>query len=817
MPSRRRNPSNPPATRKEYPSAVAVVAVHGVADQKPRESARQIANLLTDLCPLGTYSAFVEEGIRIPVEALRVDPVDSTAPEIEGAASRRRWSFEERNQDALVRHATKDRVRGRKVDAPDLAFMRDQLRHHEPEPDVVFETIRLQGRQNETGRGVHVYEAYWADLSRPAASVLAFFAELYQLLLHLPNVGRNALDYARAEYGNSPLWVAFSWLHRWSIRWLVLFIVCLNLALASLVLPMLSARLASGGPPLPTAVASTVLALGALAPAAGGLRRARPIPGWLWALTPVAAAAIGCAMALALSSRLGTGRLVVFEAWVVSAAVVLVVLFLYEQMRPGALLTGGAALLVAGGFLATSLLRSAADETGYLTAGMRTIDFVGVALAIAWRVHVPWMLVAILAGVVAATMTDRGGRPAAWRTVWTAQATLALSTMVFANLTLAAWSALFTGLRKTIRADATYTSLTLGKPLRFLVSLPQGTCTLDDYIRATLDLSATRAFILTTVALVVFFVVMIWSLFPAILVEALPPRRPSKSTGGMRRLGLWLTRGLVLIPAFAWLFPLLYVWVSADVLHALGNPSRCDDPGGASGKAIALAGTLLLGLFAARFWFPGASRVLDVILDVDNYLRQHPRRSTPRARIAARHASLLRFLASPERSGYRYSKIVIVAHSQGTVITADLLRFIKEGAGTLAGEPPLAGTLGIVSFLSMGCPLLQLYARAFPWLYKWVWQRAEGLPVSPHPEQLGVARWVNAYRSGDYVGRQLWRPEADPGVWDRRGQDPQDVGDPDPFPAAPDRYEEVCVGEGAHTHYWDHHGTDIARQLHRLI
>jgi len=37
---------------------VAVVVVHGVADQQPSDSARQIADLLTHLCPFGTYSTF---------------------------------------------------------------------------------------------------------------------------------------------------------------------------------------------------------------------------------------------------------------------------------------------------------------------------------------------------------------------------------------------------------------------------------------------------------------------------------------------------------------------------------------------------------------------------------------------------------------------------------------------------------------------------------------------------------------------------------------------------------------------------------------
>ena len=73
----------------------------------------------------------------------------------------------------------------------------------------------------------------------------------------------------------------------------------------------------------------------------------------------------------------------------------------------------------------------------------------------------------------------------------------------------------------------------------------------------------------------------------------------------------------------------------------------------------------------------------------------------------------------------------------------------------------------------------------------------------PDPSALRLSRWVNAYRSGDYIGRYLWLQDADarrfhPGVR-----------------AAEDRHCDLCIGAGAHTHYWD--SAEIGRELDDLI
>ena len=183
-------------------------------------------------------------------------------------------------------------------------------------------------------------------------------------------------------------------------------------------------------------------------------------------------------------------------------------------------------------------------------------------------------------------------------------------------------------------------------------------------------------------------------------------------------------------------------------------------------------------------------------LDVDNWLRERPKKSNPRARILSRYLALLKHL---KQRGYE--RVVIVAHSQGTVITADLLRLLKVSAWQ--------DQLNIRLF-TLGSPLRQLYAERFPDLYGWVTEHG-----GPQPSQLhGVTYWLNGYRSGDYVGRALWEDLI---------ESPRFAAGPSPkaFVAADLKskkiFGEFCVGAGAHTHYFDYTAPDVAAAIDLLI
>jgi hypothetical protein len=222
-------------------------------------------------------------------------------------------------------------------------------------------------------------------------------------------------------------------------------------------------------------------------------------------------------------------------------------------------------------------------------------------------------------------------------------------------------------------------------------------------------------------------------------------------------------------------------------------------------------------LFLARLVDPiiaGLRGGLDIALDVLNYLRPRPKEDTPRARILGRYASLLRYVVDwrdPRKPEEGYARIVILAHSQGSVISSDVLRALAlEGVAEtnqlerLRADP--ADRDGVaVRLFTMGSPLRQMYAARFPDLYAW------DAGADPRDNHRGLESWWNVYRSGDYVGRMLFRSEADPDRYVPGGE----------FVAVKDGEElpvrEVCLGPGAHTHYWDETAPGVIRDLDRLI
>jgi len=349
--------------------------------------------------------------------------------------------------------------------------------------------------------------------------------------------------------------------------------------------------------------------------------------------------------------------------------------------------------------------------------------------------------------------------------------------------------------------------------------------------------------------------VVAWSMFPSVWCEVSPPQESEKTgelAGESISLGVWLDRGFRFMRAggellywSAWLPGLLTIFLiftpgAVDWLHTQKPVIY---------GFIKVLGTLVAGGAVGLLAFAGKLKnvaagfrpVLRVMLDVDNWLREHPRDSNPTARICGRYVSLLRHIASwQDHDHSHYDAIVILAHSQGTVISADFLRFLETEKGLKGGmanyDPELEPLDRMnLYFFSMGCPLRQLYGLRFPFLYGWAWNDTSNLNLkpdgvslidpstAPSPHALGVLRWINAYRSGDYIGRYLWRG-GDRGyewhpmktAYDEKWDPP--AGEPERVSAdhAGTRIE-FCIGPGAHTHYWDHTGGLIAEVLDRLI
>jgi hypothetical protein len=337
---------------------------------------------------------------------------------------------------------------------------------------------------------------------------------------------------------------------------------------------------------------------------------------------------------------------------------------------------------------------------------------------------------------------------------------------------------------------------------------------------------STQAFALVaglTLVLVAWLVVMF---FPSVLAEI------RARVGTPQRLGRWLTAGYAhldrVVTVLVLLSVLLAVAVGALLLLARFGVSLDgfvgDWTAGVAGLSERVLKPLVFsaaGLAAALTAFGGVlSRYapwlrapLDIALDVDNHFREFPRKAIPRARIFARYVALLEHVAAQG-----YDRVVIVAHSQGTVISAELLRYLQHRAGRMPADDRVAllweELRDKVYLLTAGCPLRQLYASRFPDLYQWVLTSHAGR-VGPLAGDVGVCRWINAYATGDYVGRWLWSDPA-PGLDAIHGaRTLYDPSSAKPPTAAAER--DVCLGSGAHTHYFETDQVAVGRCIDDLI
>ena len=409
----------------------------------------------------------------------------------------------------------------------------------------------------------------------------------------------------------------------------------------------------------------------------------------------------------------------------------------------------------------------------------------------------------------------------------------------------------------------------------------------SDYLDGLLLVSVTPGLPIILALIGVSFFLLLWAVAPSVIYEVSPQRTPPSDPHATANAGEWLSRGLdntavlirvlwfaiVPVPLFFgtlnflvwtkysgvpaplkqllerfnyWILPLMD-WLSHVTLPLIQG----------TGAEVTVSAAAIVAIILK---YGGA--VLDTLLDVDNYLRTVPVDLTPRARIAERITSLLRYVAAyRDPQGRPYERLVIVAHSLGTLVAADLLRFITGSRandhdpvlhpdGLHAGETTPAIPIYL---MTMGSPLRPLLNRFFPHLYEWVTpmpdnsSRANRLKKAqtaqpdfiptdsllPDPGGLCVKGWCNAYRSGDYVGRYLWNIG-----WLKRNKDVHVAGpapqhgnphlsNPATTPAptqisliqdaSPSTRAEMCIGIGAHTHYWDRNAPDIAHVLAKLI
>lgn len=854
---------------EERAKRIAVLAVHGVGKHLPGETQTAITDLLLSLPARNRegeprlYSAFRKTDLAIPLKPVQTAAAVPFVPERKG---RDKLVNLYQEPSADFAEAIKRTNRVQHPDQIALEYTQMLLEGYKGGADSnLYATARLEGTRVD-GTEVDVYEVLWADLAKPENTIYRFFLDLFRLLLHLADLSSKAIDTGAAE-GRDWLWTLYRSLQRYAVRFFSVFVPLIEILLLIAFLSCAgeASLLTRGRLEVPIALG----ALGAVAVDIWWIQRSsRKISEapWLWAINRFVVVILGAlpaAFAWLLyclhQRKLPVATTNIFAAvlfWLVPGSMLMfAVCWAYDKSKNGVSQTGAVSFLVALGIFCC-FLHSAAHGSGKFPVAQASLWTVELLLGF---VRLFWGAM-IVCGVTAATlgslawrrMRRQGGEWGRARAaVRTSRFALALPTLLFMLVTLLIWR----GIVKTSSSIAskpiysqTGASPTLPTPwpavLPLRIFLPPAALgrasnsNSQDYPSELLawgfGYSLPWALLCTALAVFLF----VWWVLPSVLTERSIPRgedRPPRDTTDhvSVRMGTWMSRGLDAHAVASWLLwtavfgvPLLYLAAScgSSKLNSLFEPIT-----------RSLVGHVFVGFAALATLAKMGQTALSTMLDVDTYLRATPQAATPRAKIFERYVSMLRYLRDPAANQRGYDEIVIIAHSLGALISADLLQYLQSPMGrrewwaARQNERDPHFTRIPISLMTMGNPLRQLLNRFFPYLYTWVRSVPDngncplGAPAldtpkpipdeaSPDPSSLGVCRWVNAYRSGDYVGRSLWVDE-----WYLRPSfltgaiDPAVVGDSSHVRC------EMCIGAGAHTRYMDDTAPDIAWMLNRLI
>ena len=825
------------------------------------------------------FGSFRSVGVQVPLQPVqaRALPVERKS----GLAARAMNLYEEQSTkfaELATDYGKKNEVveRGK----AGSIFMRLLLQGYKGGANTdAYITTRLEGKRSAIAPGgeadVHIYEVLWADLAQPDSTILTFLLALFQLVLHLASLSRLAIDTGSAE-NTGPLWQVYLAMQRYAVRMLQIFIPLAKVVLLVVIFSCIPALLSkkydlSWFPILMLALAGVAISFLILS------RSQKPVRShpWLWALLALAPGILGAAVGWLLSRYTNPTVAGSIACWLfLGVPLLFYVLHNYEDVRKGVEVTGwlvyGVCFLIFIGYLPLASAKWAPEAALWQVpqATFWTAEWLIASLRASWMLLIIFAFLALLLGTVACwRQKDTAKRARVRAAVRTGQFALALPALLFLLITSMIWAGMFSIARwvhKPFFEERLLTSPPGGERLLSLHLIPNPGLVAEqvpdpnakadpcattppcpipthaDYLPGILAWSVGYQLPITLAVFGLALFLLGWWILPGANTERFPLRNksepPRSSTNAQSvRLGTWNSRGLDAISVISALF-WCAIFVAPLAFYFLPGMWQSYFREGTVQIIFVWAGTFAIFGAAVAAIVRYGSLILRAVLDVDTYLRASPADATPRAQIVERYVSTLRYLARfRDADGRGYDSVVIVAHSLGALISGDLLRFLYSD-----GDPQLAafglsgdqkpGTIPI-SLLTMGNPTRQLLNRFFPYLYDWV--RAEpdnGLrplpdpatvpPVAisahalPDPRELGVAKWLNTYRSGDYIGRSLWLEE----WYGRTGGKPEEGRYPQPIHVVHgDRRTEMCIGAGAHTHYWDDTAPDVAELLDSLI
>ena len=210
---------------------VAVVVVHGIADQRPGQTVREIVRLL---CHGGDGAPSFVQGemhdVLVPVAKL--EPGDAPAPtqspaqhaggdapsseSARGRPGTPSGFYQDQKSASVETAASGVESRDLGIELNDYLLNRLRL----SEGDALYEAARVSLRRRADGRAVDVYEMYWADLSRLRSGGLSALSSLYQLFFHLSTLAADVVDQVSLSTGGGAGWRILQSLHAW-LAWLM--------------------------------------------------------------------------------------------------------------------------------------------------------------------------------------------------------------------------------------------------------------------------------------------------------------------------------------------------------------------------------------------------------------------------------------------------------------------------------------------------------------------------------------------------------------------------------------------------------------------
>ena len=827
---------------------VAVIAVHGVADQKLGDTCQALAELLIAQTPNGfVYEPGVPQHEILQVKLL--EPVQPANPTPDGL----RKTFWQAAGSDFLREGKTARGKRRALAARGAPlskgadytdYMLAKAKPEKPPAGTLAKTGRATtsaetyaapriamtrrktdprlGATGVTADQVDIHEMYWADLSRLSGSVPRILTELFTVLFRLSSLGRDTVQFqAAAEaYRKDRVWSVLAWLQAvLDVAYSrVLALLFLQLVMVALILVPFGLLL------------SDAIALHHAASAISGMAAG------LWYFYRFRKAVI----ALAIGAAVGVSLWIAPAAWVDGLVWIALLSVLYDwwmrvcEERFRLVRAVGWILWPISVVTVIVFATKAAsnDLAMWVWGALAALEVVLLMIVFWWVVAAPVMLAWLCASFLASHRRGAGaasGAPMNARaksSVATGRAGLFVSLGFFIIITMTAWALVTTGVERAVEHVPYF-------PLVFKPALPAvpGDATSPGLTTAGIFLderfvNSTSGFSVIALLLFPLVLYLVLMMLPSVLAEV---GRIIQQPG---QLGRWLTGGYrkldrvaaaVVSAAIAAALLAAVVLVAARLAIDL-SPTWL-------GRHLKLfgdlsqdwlkyfmisAGTATLALTAAggvlSRYAPWLRAPLDMALDVDNHFREFPRRAIPRARIFSRYVAVLKHVVS-----LNYDRIVIVSHSQGTVISADLFRYMKERAAQAARDPDdevarvWRGVAGKIMLVTAGCPLRQLYAARFPEIYDWV-LADNGTTMGPVAADVGVTHWVNIYTTGDYVGRWLWSRTARAGEYPMAQVDEIKDGEtytPPRIDASDWRTlmgeaseKDVSIGAGAHTHYF---------------